>query len=217
MPFYHSDFEFSFGGAFVYRRARLRLLTTELVHYGQQEGEEQTTNMPRCFLVATFLDLRFKMKLRAVNVHLPISEKDKWLALDVLTEHLESSSTPIIAMGSWNFFDDLDGKHMRKKMIDFFGNDAAHPLFSREESGNFEISGTFIGFSHDPYRADMTERFRRESLQQDVSTGPHIHAGICLTSYRRGPETDRHSDHRQRDVIPPTTVSFCAACSQSAK
>ncbi len=115
-----------------------------------------TSMMPRSFLVATFRDLVTDLNVFAVNVHLPMKETDKWLALKTLEEVIVKPGRAIIAAGDWNFFDDLEGKQMRDRMYETFEDDVAYPLYSVEESGSYEMSGTFIGFDHDTFHADMT-------------------------------------------------------------
>jgi len=49
---------------------------------------------------------------------------------------------------------------MRTQMYKFFDDDAAHPLFSIEGDNKYEMSGTFIGFEHDEFHADMTPDYQ---------------------------------------------------------
>ena len=159
IPFYYNESKYPFAGCIFYRRNRLRLLFVRHVRYG---GPEEAC--VRTLQFATFLDLKTDEEVTVVNIHFPMGEEDKWTAIralkDTINTHHSRVYDRVLAIGDWNFFDDLQGKAMRSEMTSFFDEDHVQPLHVKEktETGSVDrkMYGTFIGFPHDNFHSDMT-------------------------------------------------------------
>lgn len=150
-----NEYAWSHAVGIFYRKDRLRFVAARVESYGEPTVKNSSA-MPRAFHVLSFLDLTTEMTFDVVNCFLPKKEDDKWLALEKLEQVVRRCDKRLICLGDFHFFDDLDGTKMRQCAAKFIGPDMAENIVSVESENVWKMSGTFFGFTHDPFCVDMT-------------------------------------------------------------
>lgn len=129
-------------------------------------GDVRTHNfegIPGNDKMVMFVDLQCRTTMRWITVgvtHFAMEEPRKQDAVQQLRKLLPSQRHPTMCCGDYNFFDDKDLGANRAAMLEI-AEDVAHPLQltnasdmqKQENGGEDTVTGTFVGFPHDAYRA----------------------------------------------------------------
>jgi len=149
---YYCEYNVAFCAAILYNRSKYYPVDFHQFHY---HGTPQNDRI--CF-GAKFKCVSSEKYVWVFTTHLDLEEKKKWQSVDRLIKEFDEKHRdpePIVIGGNFNFFDDLEGIQQREKMLEWF-EDFAYPLEG--------LSGTFLGFDHDPEKKEIDAMFRIDHI-----------------------------------------------------
>lgn len=123
---------------------------------------------PQKSKIVMFVDLQRKDTLKWCTIgvtHFDLPEDIKWVSVKKLRDLISTQQYPTMVYGDYNFFDDADGIKQREYMLETC-DDVAYPLLRVNHGYGIpeNLSGTFIGFSHDEQKKSYEKMSRLDHI-----------------------------------------------------
>ncbi len=146
----YCEFSGSFYVAILYNPAKFIPIDYDQFHYN---------NCPENDKICFGVKLKIKNSNKAFwvyNTHFSMDSEEKNRSMNIITTKLGNITEPIIIAGDFNLFNDENGENLRLQAANYF-TDMAYPLK--------DVSGTFVGFEHDEFKAlDVTNMPRLDYI-----------------------------------------------------